>query len=117
VSKKTLEPDGERKKWSNHVAEKESRKMRARLRKDRSIWFGLGTFGVIGWSVVVPTLLGLFLGMWIDRNWPGRHSWTLMLFLSGLAFGCYSAWKWLYFESGLIDGDDQDDDVELDTDE
>jgi ATP synthase protein I len=97
-----------RDEWKQNVADKEKRKIRARHHKDRSVWFGLGTFGVVGWSVVVPTLLGLFIGIWIDNTWPSRYSWTLMLFMSGLALGCYSAWNWLYFESGLIEREGQD---------
>jgi ATP synthase protein I len=109
----TNQPSEEEKlqeEWESQVAEKQERKIRARLHKDRSVWFGLGTFGVVGWSVVVPTLLGLFLGIWIDRTWPGRYSWSLMFFLVGLAIGCYSAWNWLKFESGLIKREEQDQD-------
>jgi ATP synthase protein I len=102
-------PKGRPKQWENHIAEKEARKIRARRRKDRSIFFGFGAFGMVGWSVVVPTLLGIFIGIWIDHNWPSRFSWTLMLFMSGLAIGCYNAWRWLYFESGLIRHEDEDD--------
>ena len=39
-----------------------ARKLKARLGAKRSIWFGLGTSGLIGWSVTVPTLLGAGLG-------------------------------------------------------
>ena len=28
----------------------------------------LGQIGVLGWAVVVPTLLFLFLGRWLDRS-------------------------------------------------
>lgn len=90
------------------MAEKEARKIRARRRKERSIWFGLGTFGVVGWSVVIPTLIGIFTGLWIDRTWPSRFSWTLMLFIGGLLLGCYNAWRWLYFESGLIEREERE---------
>lgn len=101
--------------WEEQVAEKEARKLRARRRKERSIWFGLGAFGVVGWSVVIPALLGLFLGIWIDRTWPSAYSFTLMLFLGGLFVGLYNAWRWLLNESGLIErehgskDDDNDD--------
>jgi ATP synthase protein I len=37
-------------------------------------------------------LAGVAIGTWIDRNWPSRFSWTLMLLLAGLAFGCVNAW-------------------------
>ena len=40
--------------------------------------------GLIGWSVVVPTLLGAALGIWLDKHHPGKHSWTLALLVAGL---------------------------------
>jgi ATP synthase protein I len=45
--------------FEEQVGEKELRKVRARRQKNRSIWFGLGMFGVVGWSVAIPTLIGL----------------------------------------------------------
>ena len=89
--------------WGERVGEKELRKLRSRQEKNRSIWFGLGTFGLVGWSIVIPTLAGIFLGIWIDSTWPSRFSFTLMLFMGGLALGCYNAWRWVYYESGLTE--------------
>ncbi len=37
---------------------------------------GLGTFGMIGWSVAVPAVGGAFLGLWLDRIAPQGFSWT-----------------------------------------
>jgi predicted F0F1-ATPase subunit len=39
----------------------------------QGVWFGLGMMGLIGWSVVVPTLLGAALGIWLDAHHPGKH--------------------------------------------
>jgi len=30
--------------------------------------------GLIGWSVVVPTLLGAAFGIWLDNRHPGDYS-------------------------------------------
>lgn len=60
---------------------------------DSFLW--LRVFGMIGWSVVVPPLLGILLGMWIDGWTHSRYSFTLTLMLGGLAFGCFNAWTWL----------------------
>ena len=60
-------------------------------------------FGLIGWSVVIPTLLGVALGLWIDRTWPSRFSWTLMLLLLGIILGSLNAWRWLSQEHQKID--------------
>jgi len=59
------------------IEKKEKRKLRARDKKYQAIWFGMGLFGVIGWSVMVPTLIGIAVGIWADRRWPGNISWTL----------------------------------------
>ena len=50
---------------------KEDRKIKARRERDRSAWFGLGMFGLVGWSVAIPTLIGVALGWWIDHRFPG----------------------------------------------
>ena len=77
------------------VGAKAARKLKARRNSTPGIWFGLGMMGVIGWSVVVPTLLGAALGIWLDRRSSGTHSWTLMLLVIGLIVGCWNAWHWV----------------------
>lgn len=81
------------------VAEKEGRKLRARAQSDRGLARGLGVFGMVGWSVAVPTLLGIALGVSLDRRGDGRYSWTLMLMIAGLAVGCFNAWYWVRKEA------------------
>lgn len=88
-----------RKVLAREVAAKEDRKLRARREKRKSIWFGLGMFGLVGWSVAVPALIGTAIGLWIDSRWPSRVSWTLMLMLVGVALGCLNAWRWVHRES------------------
>lgn len=87
------------------------RKLKARERHS-SIWFGFGTFGVIGWSVAIPTLLGLVLGIWIDTTWPSPYSWTLMLLVIGLALGCLNAWRWIERERRQIESEQFREDAE-----
>ncbi|MCA9838569.1 MAG: AtpZ/AtpI family protein [Trueperaceae bacterium] len=76
------------------VGEKAERKLKARRNK-RGLWFGLGMFGLVGWSIAIPTLLGIALGVWIDGRFPSRFSWTLMLLVGGILLGCLNAWHWL----------------------
>lgn len=84
-----------KKDLSEQVGEKAIRKLRARRNGNADVWFGLGMMGLIGWSVVVPTLLGAALGLWLDKNYPGSHSWTLALLMAGLVLGCFNAWHWV----------------------
>lgn len=81
--------------FSREVGAKAARKLHARRNSTPGVWFGLGMMGLIGWSVVVPTLLGAALGIWLDKHHHGSHSWTLMLLVIGLAIGCLNAWHWV----------------------
>jgi ATP synthase protein I len=81
--------------FETQVGTKAARKLRARRNPAPGVWFGLGMMGLIGWSVVVPTLLGAALGLWLDKNHPGPHQWTLALLVAGLALGCMNAWHWV----------------------
>lgn len=85
------EPDA----MADQVVVKAERKLRARRNGTPGVWFGLGMMGLIGWSVVVPTLLGASLGLWLDAHHPGAHSWTLALLMGGLVLGCLNAWRWV----------------------
>ncbi len=84
------------------------RKLQARRHQDRGVWFGLGMMGLVGWSVVVPTLLGAALGIWLDRHQPGQHSWTLALLVAGLTLGCFNAWHWVAKEEQAIQREQED---------
>jgi len=73
------------------------------------VWFGLGASGIVGWSVAIPTLIGVALGVWIDSKWPGRFSWTLMLLVAGVILGCLNAWYWVTRERRAIERQEEDD--------
>ncbi|MDR8393258.1 AtpZ/AtpI family protein [Aliifodinibius sp. S!AR15-10] len=88
-----------RRQFVANVGEKSERRSKARQEKKRGIWFGLGMFGLVGWSVAVPALLLLGLGIWIDRTWDSDYSWTLMLLVLGVGLGCMNAWYWVKKES------------------
>jgi len=81
--------------FSRQVGEQAARKLLAQRGAAKSIWFGLGMSGLIGWSVTIPTLIGAVVGMWVDTHYPSSYSWTLMLLLMGLVIGCFNAWRWV----------------------
>jgi ATP synthase protein I len=90
------------------VGLKASRKLKARRNSSHGVWFGLGMMGLIGWSVVVPTLLGAALGHWLDKHHPGKHSWTLAILVVGLTIGCLNAWHWIAKEDRAMREEDKD---------
>jgi ATP synthase protein I len=81
------------------VGVKEARKLRARREKHQNMWFGLGMFGLVGWSVTIPTLISIAVGIWIDTRWPSQYSWTLTFLFMGVGLGCLNAWFWVKRES------------------
>ena len=88
--------------FGREIGAKAARKLKARRNPTRGVWFGLGMAGLIGWSVVVPTLLGAALGIWLDNRHAGRHSWTLTFLVIGLVVGCLNAWHWVAKEEKEI---------------
>ena len=96
--------------FGREVGAKAARKLKARRNPTPGVWFGLGMMGLIGWSVVVPTLLGAALGIWLDNRYPGGHSWTLALLVAGLAIGCLNAWHWVAKEDKAIREEQEDND-------
>lgn len=95
---------------SQKVGAKAVRKLRAQRHVTRTVWFGLGMMGLIGWSVAIPTLLGAALGIWLDKHHPGTHSWTLALLVVGLILGCVNAWHWVTKEDRAMRDEQKDDD-------
>ncbi len=67
-----------------------------------SIWYGLGTMGVIGWNVAIPTTLGVLVGNWLDRYVPMSFSWVLTGMIGGVLVGCLNAWGWITSERRKI---------------
>lgn len=85
------------------------RKLRAQGHKNH-IWSGFGMFGLIGWSIALPVVLGAISGMWIDKHYPGTHSWTLILLIAGLCIGCWNAARWVMKEQkSILDEEVKDD--------
>ncbi len=81
--------------FSKRIAAKEKRKLKAQRVSSGSVWAGLGMFGMIGWSVAIPTLLGSALGIWLDKIYPQSFSWVLSFLMIGLITGCIIAWYWV----------------------
>lgn len=91
---------------SEQVAKKEQRKLKARREGGRSVWYGLGMFGLVGWSIAVPTVIGTVIGIWIDRTWQLGFSGTLTSLFVGVVMGCAIAWYWVKREGLMEFGSD-----------
>lgn len=56
----------------------------------------LGQIGILGWAIVVPTLLALLLGRWLDRTFDSGVFFSAPSIMIGAGIGFWSAWKWMH---------------------
>ena len=83
---------------SEAVKLRQERRARWQREGERSLGKNLAMIGALGWSIVVPTLIGLFTGLWLDRHFGMGIFWTLGLLVAGLALGCVIAWQRIHSE-------------------
>ena len=56
----------------------------------------LGQIGILGWAIVVPTLLGVLLGRLADRTFDTGVFFTAPAIMIGAAIGLHAAWRWMH---------------------
>ena len=56
----------------------------------------LAQIGVLGWMIVIPALVGVLLGRWIDARTGGGIMMAAALMLVGVCLGFWSAWRWMH---------------------
>lgn len=69
------------------------RRASAQRESRRSIGQDLALVGVIGWTLVIPALLGIYGGRVLDRRFGTGVFWTLGLLVAGIVLGCVLAWQ------------------------
>lgn len=62
----------------------------------RSLARFVGQIGVLGWMIVTPGLIGVFAGRLLDHRFGTGIFWTAPLLMSGIALGCWGAWRWMH---------------------
>ena len=75
------------------IRTRQERRARWEREGERSIGQNLAMIGALGWTIVTPTLIGIFAGRWLDRQFGSGIFWTLGLLVLGLTVGCVLAWK------------------------
>lgn len=101
----------ERQKFVDEIERASRRKARKREERRTGVWFAVGTFGIVGWSVAIPTVLGLASGVWLDRHLEDEFSWTVALLLGGVTLGCINAWYWVAeHQHALLERGEKNDD-------
>ena len=88
------EPDqNDRQGLEEAVRLRERRREAWQREGERPLWKNLSMVGALGWLVVVPTLVGVFLGRWIDARFETGVTFSGALTFVGACLGLYLAWR------------------------
>jgi ATP synthase protein I len=71
------------------------RERELRERPEPSLGARLGQIGVLGWTIVLPALLGLVLGRWLDKAAHSGVFFSAPLAMLGASLGLWLAWRWM----------------------
>lgn len=88
-------PGPERDPLIEQIRLREDRRRRGLRDGDGSVARRLAQIGVLGWMIVMPILLGIFAGRWLDQRFQSGLLWTAPLLMLGAVLGLWSAWKWM----------------------
>lgn len=92
VEPKSGLPDG----MADAVRKQEERRQRWLTEGEPSVMRFAGQIGVLGWIIVAPTLIGLFIGRWLDHAFGTGIFWSAALLTLGVTAGFWSAWRWMH---------------------
>ena len=81
------------KRMMDAIKERERRERQWEEEGERSLWANLAMFGALGWLIVIPTLVGLFVGSWLDNRFGTNITLTAAGIVLGVALGGYLAWQ------------------------
>ena len=75
------------------VRERRERRRKNEREADESFWSTVGMMGTVGWSVALPTAIGVLFGRWLDGRLDSGHVFVVFFMLVGLGVGCVVAWR------------------------
>ena len=75
------------------IARRREQRERWRKEGERPLAQNLALIGTLGWLLVIPTLLGTFLGRFLDRRLGGNVTFTAALMFLGVVAGSWLIWR------------------------
>ncbi len=88
----------DRELFGQAVRQRRERLEHWRREGERSPGQNLAMIGALGTVIMVPILVGIFAGRWLDRRFHTGLWFTLGLLLLGLVLGCALAWRRIHSE-------------------
>ena len=81
------------------------REASGRAQPEPSLGSRLGQIGILGWTIVLPTLAGVAIGRVLDRMFGSGVFFSAPLLMIGAAAGLWFAWKWMHRQERSPDDD------------
>ncbi len=91
-----VQPDGGARDLADTARRAASRAQQGRENPEPSLASRLGQIGVLGWAIVTPVLIAVFLGRQLDHALKTGVFFTAPAIVIGAAIGFWSAWKWMH---------------------
>lgn len=88
--------DEHRDRMAEAAREASQRADEGRSDPEPSLGTRLGQIGVLGWTMILPTLLGVFAGRWLDRTFGTGIFFSAPLLMLGAALGFWFSWRWMH---------------------
>ena len=82
-----------RRKMHRAVHLREKRRDQWEKEGERPLWKNLSMIGALGWLIVIPALIGVLLGRWLDRTFATGITFSAALIFLGVLLGSYLVWQ------------------------
>lgn len=92
VERESGSPDG----MAEAARKLQERRERWRTEGEPSLARFVGQIGILGWIIVAPTLIGLFVGRWLDHVLHTGIFWSAALLMLGVTLGFWSGLRWMH---------------------
>jgi ATP synthase protein I len=90
------QPDAEEDRLAEAARRAAERERQGAENPEPSLGVRFGQIGILGWTIIVPTLIGVFIGRWLDQTFSSGVFFSAPLIMIGAAVGFWSAWKWMH---------------------
>ncbi|MCD6173668.1 MAG: AtpZ/AtpI family protein [Sulfurimonas sp.] len=94
-----MDKNQEKKKFQKSIEKQVS--WLEKWRKKSILWDKVMTVGAMGWMVVLPMVIGGYLGNYLDKHYKietSNTSWTITFIILGLFIAIYSIWKVFFYK-------------------
>ena len=92
----------ENKKAAEIIDDLARKAVRLKIHHRQDISAGFGLIAALGGVIIIPILIGIWAGTFLDEHYPVTFSWRLSLIFCGFVWGMVNAYFWIKIENEKI---------------